>query len=395
MSLFDYQATGSDGNRVSGRIEAANSDTARRRLAEQGLTVTELSLVAEVSEPAAIHPLSADESEQFASHVAQFGGTGLPLEAGLRAAAAEVDNPRIARALQYLAGQLAQGMPLQAAVVAPDCPLPEHVGGLIATASRTGRLGAALAELLDHQHEARTLYREVIRGFSYPLFVVSVASTVILIIMFGVSGVFQEMFTDFDLQLPLPTQLLFWWRDVGLWLLVVAVAGTVAVALLVRKIVGPAAWLRCLATMPVAGRVSFWSGLAEWTGLMGVLIHQDVPMPEALRLSAGGVRNAYVGSIASALAAEAERGSSFSEAMANNGHVPASLVPVVRWGERTGSLAEALAAIRELLSRRVRVRALVIRAVMPPVIFILIICQVGAMLMALFMPLFSLIQGLS
>ncbi|MDP6720983.1 MAG: type II secretion system F family protein, partial [Pirellulaceae bacterium] len=244
-------------------------------------------------------------------------------------------------------------------------------------------------------YEVRSLRRDVIRGFAYPLFVVGVAAAVMFVIMFGLSGVFQQMFNEFQLDLPLMTVLLFWWRDVGLWVaLAIVVCGAVA-AMFTRQIIGSTAWLRLIATMPIVGRMSFWSGMAEWTGLMSVLVHHEVPLPEALRLSAAGVRNAYVGNIVDSLATAAEGGKSFADALTKNRQVPASLVPVIRWGERVGSLAEALSTTRELLERRVRVRALMLRAVVPPILFVLIVCQVAAIVIALFLPLVSLIQGLS
>ena len=150
-----------------------------------------------------------------------------------------------------------------------------------------------------------------------------------------------------------------------------------------------------MATMPLVGHISYWSGLAEWMGLMSVLVNQEVPMSEALRLSATGVRNAYVGNIVNSLATAAEGGKSFSDALTQNSRVPASLVPVIRWGERVGLLSEALSTTRELLQRRVRIRALMLRSVIPPILFVLIVCQVAAMVIALFLPLFGLLQGLS
>jgi general secretion pathway protein F len=395
MSSFDYRARQPDGNETTGRIEAATSDEARRLLMAKGLTVRDLSLVVESPTSGTKRPLSRSESEQFAGHLAEFGGNGLPLEAGLRAAAAEIENSRVAAALNQLANELGKGTKLETAITRPECQLPRHVAGLIAVAARTGRLGAALSELLDHQYEVRSLRQDVIRGFGYPLFVVSVAAAVGLVIMFGLMGPFEQMFMEFALELPFMTKLLFWWRDVGLWIVLTMLLCAVVAAIIIRQVIGAAAWLRWIATMPIVGRISYWSGLAEWTGLMGVLVHQEVPLPEALRLSAAGVRNAYVGNIVASLATSTEGGKNFSDALTENRQVPASVVPVIRWGERMGSLPEALSTTRELLQRRVRIRALMLRAVIPPMLFVLIVCQVAAMVIALFLPLVNLIQGLS
>jgi len=393
MSSFEYRAKQPDGRDVSGHIDADNFEEASQRLASDGLIDVHLEIVAESSPQG--RPLSATEAAQFAGHVAQFGATGLPLEAGLRAAAAEVDNRRIEEALNHLANQLAEGASLQTAIADPGCQLPTHVSGLIAAAASTGRLATALAELLDHQYEARSLRRDALQGFTYPLFVLSIACGVVFIIMFGISGLFQQMFIEFDLELPAVTRLLFWWRDTGFWILLTCGACLVVAVMILRQALGRVRWLQLISTMPVFGRMSFWSGLAEWTSLMSVLLEQDVPLPAALKMSSGGVRNAYVGKIVESLTVATQQGKTFSQALSNDRHIPASLVPVIRWGERTGSLPESLATVRELLARRVRVRTLLLRSILPPMLFILIVSQVGGMVMALFLPLISLIQGLS
>ena len=75
--------------------------------------------------------------------------------------------------------------------------------------------------------------------------------------------------------------------------------------------------------------------------------------------------------------------------------MPASITPFVRWGERTGKLPEALRAVTDMLLRRVQMRTLLLRSIAPPVAFILVGLLIGFMVISLFMPLVSLITGLS
>jgi type IV pilus assembly protein PilC len=71
------------------------------------------------------------------------------------------------------------------------------------------------------------------------------------------------------------------------------------------------------------------------------------------------------------------------------------MVPLIRWGETTGELPEALRISCEMFLQRVRTRSLLLRSVSPPLVFILVGLAIGFMVIALFMPLVSLIQGLS
>ena len=104
--------------------------------------------------------------------------------------------------------------------------------------------------------------------------------------------------------------------------------------------IGAGSWQRLLATLPVMGPIWHWSGLMEWSSLLGVLIRYQVPLPLALRLAAEGVSNPNVGQISLSLAEGVAHGRSLAEMMSDRRDVPASLVPLVRWGETVGNLAE-------------------------------------------------------
>jgi type II secretory pathway component PulF len=162
-----------------------------------------------------------------------------------------------------------------------------------------------------------------------------------------------------------------------------------------RLLYGRAAWLRFVSTVPVLGPLSLWSGVAQWCGLLSVLIKYQIPLPEALRLAAAGSRNAYVGSLSAALADGAAKGRGVSQMLAANRRWPASLRPLVRWGEQSDTLAEALSTAGEMLRQRVRKRALMLQTVLPPILFIAIGCGVVGTVCSLFMPLIAMIEGLS
>jgi type II secretory pathway component PulF len=335
------------------------------------------------------------EAEQLAAQVAQLSAAQLPLASGLRAAADECDSGRLAAAAYWLAEQIDQGRRLEDVLTSSPQLFPRHVCGLMAAAVRTGRLGSALSELLEHQRAAGALRRSVMTGLAYPLVVASLGLTILLFITVYLGGVFERMFNDFRLKLPLTTELFFWWRDVGLWIL----AGFAVLVLLaagaLRVRLGRARWQHLLTTLPVIGPLWHWSGVVEWSSLLRVLTEHQVPLLESLRLAAEGISNAHVGQMSLELAGGIARGRSLSQMLAAGHEWPAFLVPLVRWGEETGTLAEALGAGREMLEERVRTRSLLLQMALPPVLFIAIGCLVLFLVGAMFMPLVGLIQGLS
>jgi type II secretory pathway component PulF len=75
--------------------------------------------------------------------------------------------------------------------------------------------------------------------------------------------------------------------------------------------------------------------------------------------------------------------------------LPASSVPVLRWGESSGGLSDAARTLAELFAERVRARTLWLRSTSPSVIYLFVMMAIGFSIVSLFLPLVSLIQGLS
>jgi type II secretory pathway component PulF len=118
-------------------------------------------------------------------------------------------------------------------------------------------------------------------------------------------------------------------------------------------------------------------------------------LPEALELTASGVRDANIAHVARRMAAGAAEGRSLSDLLWSESSISASLVPIVRWGEQTGSLPEALATAAEMLEGRIQMRSSLLSTIMPPLAFVAIGSLAIGLVFGLFLPLVSLIQNLT
>ena len=282
--------------------------------------------------------LSGGEADELTRQVAQVCIAKVPFAAGLRAAAEETDNRRVSRALRWIADQIDQGRSLEETLLHSGKLLPAYVSGLILAASRTGTLGEALMDLVEQQQSVRSLRREILGGLLYPLIVVVLAMAVLLFVSYFVTGPISQMIEEFALRLPMATQLVFWWRDTGWRILGPAMLGFLTVVSLYRLIAGRARWQRLISTMPLFGGLSQATAIAEWPGLLNVLLKHEVPLPDALRLAGHGMRNAYIGGVSLRLADGVARGRSLSQMMFTFRAIPSSLIPLLEWGEQSGTL---------------------------------------------------------
>ena len=223
---------------------------------------------------------------------------------------------------------------------------------------------------------------------------VSVVILFVFVLLFVVRPMTQ-IFADFGTALPALT--VFWIElsrvlpPAVLW---VASAGLVT-SLLIRIVGGRIGWTRFVSSLPIFGPMVHWSGTAEMMRLLHIMLMHEVQLSEALRLTASGVSDANMAFVSQWLADGTEAGVPLGELMSATSRVPAFIVPIVSWGEREGSLAQATQSAHELLEGRIRMRTSLVSFLLSPLVLILVAAAICSLVIGLFMPLASLIENLS
>jgi len=179
------------------------------------------------------------------------------------------------------------------------------------------------------------------------------------------------------------------------WLVLGVCTTTIVALLLIRFVAGSAGWRRFLGTAPLFGPIVDWSGAAAFAQMMSVLLDYDIPLPRALELTSDAVLDGNVREACRRLAVAVAEGQRLADALEGGGYLPETLVPFVRSGEQQGDLAGALKLASQVFVERIGLRASLISSISPPVIFVFVGLGIGFSVVALFMPLVSLIVGLS
>jgi type II secretory pathway component PulF len=339
--------------------------------------------------------LTPDESAELAQQVADLSRAGLPLPAALRALAAEVPSPRLARVLRQTADRLAAGASLEEAIQSAGRRLPAHLRGLIVAGIRGGRLATVLDEFAVLTHRRQELRRRVAVSLAYPALLLAILALVIAGLHTMCVGDFAELFKGFGVKLPDLTRLLLSVPVAAVWVFSAVVSLPLAV-IVAGYLAPPGARLSELVTwVPVVGPLLRWGALAEFCQLMAILLEGQVPLPEALRLAGAGVSSARLAKGCRWAAKEVEGGSPLDGVLTGAGQFPPSMTVLVAWGRQTGAPAEAFRAAAEMFEGRTQSQGSLLEAVLPPVAFLVLISLVGLWITALFLPLISLISNLS
>lgn len=329
-----------------------------------------------------------------AEQISLAGLAGAPLHTGLRAAAEAYGSSRIRWQLELIATELEAGRSLEQ-VLSCMPSLPEHIRALIQAAAKSRDLGLVVLEISEHRKRHQELVGLAVQSILYPAFLIFAAFLVFTFLMIEIVPQFHSMFSDFQLKLPAATELVIWWSQTGIWILLAVLATVVGMVIAFRLLLPKAMWRFLVTTIPFFGPMWLWSGTAEWVRWMHVLLSQELPLPESLRLAAIGAVDAAIGQASQRTADNVTGGVSLSASLWREPRFPPSMIPFIIAGEKTNSLSDAFRTLAELFEDRVRDRANVLRMVLPPVAAVFVILSVISVIPSLLLPLVSVLTGLA
>ncbi|MDP6445596.1 MAG: type II secretion system F family protein [Pirellulaceae bacterium] len=387
MAEFHYTGVNSDGEEVRGAISATTAEGARSRIRELGVEPREIL-------PGDGRQLSSSDATDLAVAISNAIQADVPLAAGLRAAAAESPSRRLSKVCRRLANELNQGYPLDEAIARLRPDIPDHIAGLVQAAARTQNVSTVLDELVGLRVAQRSRWTHVFIATAYPIFVLLFGLCLFIGFTIFVVAPFKQLFEDWSISLPLVTKTLIWWHDIGAWILAAIVLLVIAFVGFAPMIAGPARFRRMLAGLPVIGPIFHWAGIAEMLRLLSLLIDAGITLPEALRLSASGVSDAFVREVCTSYGARAENGVSLTRLVVEDRAVPITIAPLLHWGELNDRLPEALQVAAESLEERLDARAELLQGVFPPFVFIIVATLTVFGVLALLLPMAAMLRGI-
>ncbi len=405
MTRFRYQATDASDQLVTGELSAESADIVRGDLTAQGLKVLEVRVIdgstddLNPNKPAPLERLGGADAAVLAGQMANVVHTGLPLSSGLRALSEEVPSWSVRRWLRAVSDRLEQGQSLSTVAREAEGSWPRYFLAILDAGQRTGRLSEMLNECVVHLRTSADVRRQMRVALAYPALLIFAAWLLLSFLATWVVPQMRSIFMGFGVQLPGVTVMVLNVSDVmeylGWWFLPVAVVAAWA------------AWHGCdslglsqirdriTSYLPLFGEARRSAALGEFCRLLSLLVQHRVPLSEAIRLAASGVRDADLRAACFDLAMRVDSGQSLSEAAAGAGRFPNDLLHLFRWADRDGDFADGLQTASEMLSAKSRVQSHTLAVVCEPVVTVLLGGVVGIAVIALFMPLVKLLNDLS
>lgn len=233
-----------------------------------------------------------------------------------------------------------------------------------------------------------SLKRRMLAAINYPLAVFLIAVIISLILLTFVIPVFEEMFTSFGAPLPGPTRFVISVSEfVNVYGLVVLVIIAVLLIILFRY---KMLLFSLLSHIPFVGNTLNKIAVLQFTSYLSILLGVKVPMKEAVRYASFAVDNPSFSKKVKNMGMQMKDGGSLKEAMRQVSIFPSVLLQIVGVGERTDRLDYILSEVSKYFSINVDTSLNALITFMYIILFILLVVIVGGMVIAMYLPIFSM-----
>jgi general secretion pathway protein F len=340
--------------------------------------------------------LSPEDLITLNEEIAAMARAGLPLDQGLSALASEMGRGKLRNVTQQLADDMRAGFSLPDALKRQEGRVPPYYAALLAAGIRSGKLGDVLGTLTVYARSIAEFRDIVVSAVIYPIVIAIIGFLMIVGVGVFVLPGYVTLFNDLKIELPLVTRILLFIGERPLTFVITpAVSILLAIAAerwwLRRTPRGRAVWARFVYMLPIVGTLIRSSRLSAFTELLGILVNQAVPLPEALRLAAAASSDPLLNDGALQIERDLRQGMPLGESLQRQQLVPKLVVWIIAFGERQGTLGPALLQLAQTYRRQTELRASLLRTVLPPLLILVLALTFAAVfIFGLLAPLYEL-----
>jgi type II secretory pathway component PulF len=293
------------------------------------------------------------------------------------------------------------GLTLPQAMQRQQGNVPPYYAALLNAGLRTGKLGDVLGTMTLYSRSIADFRWAIVSAMLYPGIILFVGVGLLVLLSKILIPSYVEIFDSMRMRLSLLTQfVLFMAEHSGALLLLPLVTITLGLfgarMVLNRTPRGRVIWSRFVYALPLLGMLIRSARLAAFTDLLGILVEQAVPLPEALRLACEASSDPLVIQGGAQVERELREGASLSTALHRQRFVPQLVVWMIGFGEKQNTLGASLRQVAQMYRRQAEMRATLMRVILPPLLILLLSATLaGLFIFGLMGPLFDLLNGLS
>lgn len=398
---FSYHAKNAQGGKVSGVTEAPDERSVAVYLREQKLIPVSIKKGANginLNELfSGLNRVSSAEITNFTRQLSTMITAGLPLTDALNLLKVQSSNtlsPIVGALLTDVQG----GVSLSEAMSHHPQAFPKVYIALVKAGEAAGVMETILNRLADSMEKSREFTAQVKGAMVYPVIVIIGMIGVMILMMVAVVPKLTVLYSQFDQQLPLATQLVvgtsnfminFWWL-----IIIVGVASFWGLRSYIEKPVGRQNWDTFKYKLPVLGKLFTQIMLTEMSRTLSLLIGAGVSVVDGLNIVSEALGSINVENELKKIARQVEKGFPVSVCFSESTNFPPIVGQMIAVGEETGKMDDVLNKLSRFYESEAEQRVKGLTTAMEPIILVVMGVGIGFLIYAIIMPIYGITNNL-
>jgi len=400
MPAYRYKAVSATGQSFDGQLEAKDIEEARGMLIRRHLTIQSLKKKpTEIKLPSLGTGISAKEIARFTRQFSAMSNAGLPIIQSLSILEEQAQNPTLKGVIHKVTQSINGGSSLADALALHPKVFDRLYVHMVAAGEAGGILDGILMRLADYLEANERLKRKVKKAMTYPAMVAIVAIVVVIIMLTFVIPQFSSIFNDAGLELPWPTKVVMGLsdtiRDYFLILTTALVAFIVVFNYLLKVPKFRLLFDGLMLKSPLFGDLLTKSTIARFARTLGTLLNAGVAITDALSVTAKTAGNTKVEQSILYIQRSITGGKPIADPMTETKIFPPMVIQMTAVGERTGGLGNMLIKVADFYDEEVDAAVDTLTSMIEPLIIVFLGGFIGFILVAMYMPMFSLGDAVS
>ncbi|MDF7800198.1 type II secretion system F family protein [Pontiellaceae bacterium B1224] len=419
MPKFRYIARDINGKEKTGTVKAPNQAVATEQLKSKGLFPTEVTgtdltlptsgnprehtkgLHREIRLPAALCVVPTKQLMVLTRQMATLIHAGLPLLRGLNVLERQESNASLKKAIREISEAIEGGSTLADALAAHPRIFNRFYINMVKAGEAGGVLDVVLERLAAYMEKAQKVKNKIKSAMTYPMVVLLASSGIMMFLMVAIIPKFETIFADMLDGRSLPPLTLFvmgvseniqknWPVGIGILLGVF-----VLISLLKRLHSGRLALDSLKLIMPLFGNLVRMAALARFARTLGTLMESGVPVLQALTIVKETMNNEVIVNAIQDIHDNIKDGEPMIAPVEANRIFPPIFGGMVEVGEETGELPAMLLKTADMYEDEVDNVVAGLSSIIEPLLIVILAVVVGTIVIAMFLPMVSIIGNLS
>jgi type IV pilus assembly protein PilC len=394
MPEFLYKAQNTQGNVFQGSLEAKDKAEAEAMLLRRRLVITSLKKKPTEIKIKIGSGIKHADIARFTRMFSSMSSAGLPMLQCLNILEEQCENPELKSVIHKITQSINGGSSLADALAQHPKVFGPLYTNMVAAGEAGGILDGILARLAETLENQERLKRKVKKALTYPVMLVIVGILVVIALMTFVVPTFAEQFAALDAELPAPTLVVMgisdFIRDNAAFMVIGVVILIVGFKMSMKVPAVRFAWDGFMLKVPKLGDLQIKSTTASFARTLGTLLNAGVSIMDSLKVVASTVSNKVVEKSINKISIGIAGGKSIAEPMTDVGIFPPMVIQMTGVGEKTGNLGGMLIKLADFYDEEVDAAVDSVVGMMEPIIIVFLGGAVGGLLIAMYMPMFSM-----